>query len=174
MDRAGWHYPPGDLRVSDADRDQALSELSAAFQVGRLAADEFEQRSGQAVAARTGKELTALLRDLPVERVPAKPSTGLTPGQRVLAARVAVAASIAAICFAAAGVLAALKTGPSLAQQELIRQTLARQGFPVPPGVPASPGFDWAGTLTPTAIAVLLVMLVVFLRVRLARADRHL
>jgi len=40
MDRAGWHYPTGDLRVSDGDRDRALSELTQAFQVGRLTADE--------------------------------------------------------------------------------------------------------------------------------------
>ena len=71
MDRAGWNYPRDHVRVSDADRDRALSELSAAFQAGRITADEFEQRSGQALAARTGKELTALLADLPVERAPA-------------------------------------------------------------------------------------------------------
>ncbi len=40
-------YPPGDLRVSDTDRDLALSELSEAFQVGRITAGEFDQRSGQ-------------------------------------------------------------------------------------------------------------------------------
>ena len=66
MDRAGWNYPPGHIRVSDADRDRALSELSVAFQAGRITADEFDQRSGQALAARTGKELTALLADLPL------------------------------------------------------------------------------------------------------------
>jgi hypothetical protein len=38
------------------------------------------------------------------------------------------------------------------------------------PAVPA-PGFDWAGTITPAAIAVLLVVLIVFLRV--TRAGRH-
>lgn len=58
MDRTGWHYPPGDLRVSDADRDRALAELSQAFQAGRITADEFDERSGQALHSRTGKELT--------------------------------------------------------------------------------------------------------------------
>ena len=29
-------FPAGDLRVSDADRDRAVSELSEHFQVGRL------------------------------------------------------------------------------------------------------------------------------------------
>jgi hypothetical protein len=49
---------------------------------------------------------------------------------------------------------------------------MARQGFPVPPGFPPSPGFDWPGTIAPGAIAVLLVVLAICLRVRLARADR--
>src|ERR1700733_16120566 len=52
MDRAGWKYPSGDLRVSDADRERALHELSGAFQAGRLTADEFDERSGQALNAR--------------------------------------------------------------------------------------------------------------------------
>jgi hypothetical protein len=47
VDAAGRdYYPPGDLRVSDADRDRALSELGQALQVGRITADEFDQRSG--------------------------------------------------------------------------------------------------------------------------------
>ena len=70
MDEAGRGFPPGDLRVSDADRDRALSELSEAFRVGRITADEFDQRSGQALRARTGKELTALLADLPLAGPP--------------------------------------------------------------------------------------------------------
>jgi hypothetical protein len=173
MDRAGWNYPSGDLRVSDADRDRALSELSAAFQAGRITVDELEQRSGQALAARTGKELTTLLSDLPAEPVPAPRTRALTGAQHVLAARIQVAAGIAAICFAASAVAAAVNTGPSLAQREIMKEVLVRQGLPVPPGFLQNPGFDWAGTLTPTAVAVLLVMLIVFLRVRIARADRQ-
>jgi hypothetical protein len=172
MDRAGWSYPPSNFRVSDADRDHALAELSTAFQVGRITADEFDQRSGQALAARTGNELTALLADLPTERVPAPRTSAVRESQRLLASRVAVAAGVAAICFAATAAVAALNTGPSLAQRELIRQMMASRGLPVPPGVPPSLGFDWAGVITPAAIAVLLVMLVVILRVRVARADR--
>ena len=74
-------FPPGDLRVSDAERDLAVSELSRAFQVGRLTTEEFQQRSEQAFAARTGNELTALLADLPVERDPgrAPPSSSRRP-----------------------------------------------------------------------------------------------
>jgi uncharacterized membrane protein len=63
MNTAIRNYPAGDLRVSDADRDRALRELSEAFQAGRITADEFDARSEQALGARTGKELTCLLAD---------------------------------------------------------------------------------------------------------------
>jgi hypothetical protein len=170
MDRGGWNYPPGDIRVSDADRDQAASELGEAFQVGRLTADEFRERSGQAMDARTGKELTALLADLPVERPLAPRPAPEERARRVLATRFAIGASAAAaFAFALAAVGAALIQGPSLQQQEIMREMMARQGLPVPPGFPASPSFDWAGTITPAAIAVLFVVLIICLRVRLAR-----
>lgn len=90
----------GDLRVSDADRDRALAELSEHFQAGRLDGDEFEERSGRALRARTAGELTDLFTDLPRDRaqapVPAVPGSGAAPvrfsrGPVVLAAVVAVA-----------------------------------------------------------------------------------
>lgn len=62
------NYPPGDLRVSDADRDLALAELSEHFQMGRLTADEMQERTDQALKARTGKDLSAIMADLPVVR----------------------------------------------------------------------------------------------------------
>jgi hypothetical protein len=174
MDRAGRDYPPGDLRVSDADRDRAICELSRAFQAGRITAGEFDERSGQALGARTGKDLTALLADLPVERVPAAPAAGPQRAHRVLAARVAIGAcAAAAFVFAFASAAAALSQGPSLQQREFMREMMARQGLPVPPGFPPSPGFDWAGTIAPGAIAVLLVLLIIYLRVCLVRADRR-
>jgi len=55
-----------------------------------------------------------------------------------------------------------------MAKRELAREILARQGLSIP--LPPAPGFDWAGTITPAAIAVLLVALVIVLRV--TRADR--
>jgi len=170
MDRAARGYPPGDLRVSDADRDRALYELSEAFQVGRITADELEQRSGQVLGARTGKELTAPLADLPLTHSDAARTTALDRDHRVLRTGITLAAGVAAICFAAAAAGNVLSQGPSLQQRELVREFAARQGFPVPPGFPPSPGFDWAGTITPGAVAVLLVVLIIFLRV--TRAHR--
>jgi hypothetical protein len=164
-------FPAGDLRVSDADRDRALSELSEAFQAGRITADEFEQRSGQALGARTGKELSTLLADLPADHAPAD-TTAPQRADRVLIAigssRIVIGASVAATCFAAVAIANALSHGPSLRQRELTREIFARHGLAVP--LPPSPGFDWAGTVTPAAIAVLLVVLVIFLRT--TRADR--
>jgi hypothetical protein len=173
MHRAGWNYPDGGLRASDADRDRALGELSRAVQAGRLTADEFNQRSGQALGARTGQELTALLADLPPDDILATRTTAVDRAHRVLATRIAIGASAgAAIAFAFGAVTAALSHGPSLQQRELLREMMARQGMPVPPGFPPSPGFDWPGTIAPATIAVLLVVLIIYLRVRLARADR--
>ena len=71
MDTPSRNYPPGDQRVSDANRDHAVSELSEAFQAGRITVDEFEQRSGRALSARTGKDLTDLFTDLQKDNVPA-------------------------------------------------------------------------------------------------------
>jgi hypothetical protein len=53
------------MRASDADRDAVLSDLSEHFQAGRLTAEEFDERAGRALAARTWGELKDLLRDLP-------------------------------------------------------------------------------------------------------------
>ena len=56
---------PTGMKASDADRDAVLSELSEHFQAGRLTHAEFDDRAGQALAARTWGELSDLLRDLP-------------------------------------------------------------------------------------------------------------
>jgi len=53
------------MRASDADRDAVVSDLSEHFQAGRLTAEEFDERSGQALTARTWGELKELLADLP-------------------------------------------------------------------------------------------------------------
>ena len=161
MGTDGRDFPPGDMRVSDADRDRALAELSDAFQAGRITAAEFDQRSGQALAARTGKELTAQLADLPVVRAEAdttnlqRPTRGVAPG-------VVVGAAVAATCFAAVSVTSAISRGPSLQQRELFQAFMARQGIKVP--LPPAAGFNWPGTIAPAVIAVMLIVLIIFLR----------
>jgi hypothetical protein len=98
MDTPNRSFPRGDLRVSDADRDRAVSELSEHFQTGRLTQEEFEDRSGRALKARTGTELSELFTDLPHELppVPASPGTVRRAG-RIPVGRVAIACVVAAI-----------------------------------------------------------------------------
>jgi len=87
MDIRPPDYPAGDLRVSDAERDRAVSELSEHFQAGRLTLDEFQDRSGQALAARTGRELRHLFTDLPHRSAPLMDRGPVTPGVNPVAAR---------------------------------------------------------------------------------------
>ncbi len=65
MDTGTRGFSRGDIRVSDAERDQAVAELSEHFQAGRITQDEFDERSGRALQARTGIDLNGLFTDLP-------------------------------------------------------------------------------------------------------------
>src|ERR1039457_4567527 len=65
MDTSPRASTAGYLRVSDADRDSALAELSEHFQAGRLTAAELDERTGQALSARTWEDLAGLMADLP-------------------------------------------------------------------------------------------------------------
>lgn len=145
MDARG--FPVGDLRVSDAERDRAVAELSAAYQAGRITADEFGGRSTQAWNARTGKELTATLADLPLDLSPVETGPADIATRRrddnYLVPRLTVAASLTAICFASVAVTSA-----------------------------SQPGVDWTGALTPAAVSVLCAILVILLHVRARRAAR--
>jgi Domain of unknown function (DUF1707) len=147
MDTDARGFPLGDLRVSDAERDRAVSELSAAFQAGRITADEFDQRSTQAWGARTGSQLTATLADLPLDRSPVDDALAdaASPrgGDSYLVPRFTVAASLTAICFASIAVSSA-----------------------------SQPGVGWSGALTPAAVSVLCFLLVILLNVRARRAAR--
>jgi Domain of unknown function (DUF1707) len=55
----------GHLRAAQADREQAITVLKAAYAQGRLTKDELEARAGQAFASRTYAELAVLTADLP-------------------------------------------------------------------------------------------------------------
>jgi hypothetical protein len=67
----------GHLRAAQADREQAITVLKAAYAQGRLTKDELEARAGQAFASRTYAELAALTADLPAASpadLPASPA----------------------------------------------------------------------------------------------------
>jgi hypothetical protein len=174
MDRAGWNYPSGDLRVSDADRDRAVHELSEAFKAGRLTADEFSERSGEALSARTGSELTLLLADLPLDDVLRARASAEERAHRARATRVAIcASSAAAFVFALSALAASFNPAISPQQRQMAREIMAQQGMHVPAGFPPNPGFDWVGVMVPGTIAVLLIVVAICLSVRLSRANRR-
>ena len=91
-----------DLRVSDAERDAVVTELSEHFQQGRLDQAEFDERVTKALSARTGRDLDGLLADLPpTQEEPSapRPATGL-PRPFIL---VPLLAAVVLIAGAAAG-----------------------------------------------------------------------
>jgi hypothetical protein len=110
MNATPGNDPSAQMKASDADRDAVLSDLSEHFQAGRLTADEFEDRSGNALAARTWGELRDLLRDLPAgpagPRVPVTAATGAPP-QRSLGRPVLVPIAV----LAGIGIVVAMSAG---------------------------------------------------------------
>jgi hypothetical protein len=71
------------LRVSDADRDRVAAELSEHFQAGRLTQDEFDDRVGKAINARTQGDLDELLADLPGSRTAGSLPVAVPPAGEV-------------------------------------------------------------------------------------------
>jgi len=57
--------PASDVRVSDAERDAVVQQLSRHTGDGRLTIDEFEERVEQVYASKTRRELDETLRGLP-------------------------------------------------------------------------------------------------------------
>ena len=54
-----------DLRISDADREQAAADLGEHYAQGRLTTEEHRERLDQVWAARTRRELGPVFSDLP-------------------------------------------------------------------------------------------------------------
>jgi len=89
--------PSPRLRISDQDRESALTALGEHMTVGRIDIDEFGERSAKITAAKTRGELAEVFLDLPephpvydVPKVavvkPASPWAGISPTQRVMGA----------------------------------------------------------------------------------------
>ncbi len=105
MSTATQDHPSGRLRVSDADRDRAIAELSEHYQAGRLSTEELKDRTGRALQARTAADLAALFTDLPRQRqVAATPAAApASPGFRLPArphvAPIAIIAIVVAVAI---------------------------------------------------------------------------
>jgi hypothetical protein len=100
----------GYLRASDADREQVIGVLKAAFVQGRLTKAELDARVGQTFASRTYGELAALTADLPAGLARTQ------PGRQPAGAKTRPPASVAVILcpvaiFASAGLVHAVFTG---------------------------------------------------------------
>jgi len=115
----GYRVPA--IRASDADRDAVISALSEHFQAGRLTTEELEERTGQALAARTLGELDELTADLPGPRI-AQPSPSaqqaqpLAPRPGLLAYR----APVPTIAIVAALVIVAVAVGGRVGHHGLL------------------------------------------------------
>jgi Domain of unknown function (DUF1707) len=106
----------GHLRVSHADREQAIDVLKAAFALGRLAKEEFEARVGRAFTSRTYAELAAVVADIPVVAEipagpPAAPSRRPARALRRPSINQAVTGGACMVIAAHIGMLAALLIG---------------------------------------------------------------
>jgi len=101
---------PGDLagdgwmRVSHADRDQAVATLQDAFVAGMLTRSELDTRVGRALAARTRGDLAGLTGDLPPVPAgagrPAAPAGAPAPARRRRPLARASAQAFACLAFA--------------------------------------------------------------------------
>lgn len=65
----------GNLRASDADRDQVATLLSTAYAEGRLSREEHDERIDQLMAAKTFDDLLPITRDLVIVGPPASVAT---------------------------------------------------------------------------------------------------
>jgi Domain of unknown function (DUF1707) len=114
---AGGH---GQLRASDADREQAVDLLKDAFVQGQLTSAELDVRAGQALAAKTYAQLAALTADIGAASTaaedPPKPARTRPSASKASKAGKSATAAVIAACVAAVTVLAAagahLRPGP--------------------------------------------------------------
>ena len=88
--RAGRRRPPRDtdprLRISHAERNEIADTLSKHYAEGRLDSNEFEERVGRVMNAKTRGDVAGVLDDLPGLGSPAPPPRRRRPlGQWVLA-----------------------------------------------------------------------------------------
>src|SRR5690625_2353914 len=97
-----------DLRVGDAERDDATAALGEHFAAGRLTKMEFDERAEQVSTARFERDLTSVFEDLPAVStlVDAEPEKrDLNSRWRTIAPRVMWALPVMAIALLAVTVL---------------------------------------------------------------------
>ncbi len=77
----GIQPPDAQVRIGDAEREQALTALGEHFAAGRLSKEEFDERGAAAWSAKTSADLAPLFADLP-SLAPPPPARSRRPAQR--------------------------------------------------------------------------------------------
>ena len=123
--------PP--VRASDAERDAVVSALGEHFQAGRLTAEELDDRTGRALAARTVPELSDLMADLPPVR-PAMPAA-VPPAERprstfhAMVVPAIIAIFLVAVTLALVGVNHQPRLWLAIPVAALLARGIARRGM---------------------------------------------
>jgi hypothetical protein len=161
----GWAAAMGQLRASDADRDQAIDVLKAAFVQGRLTKDEFDLRVSHVFTSRTYGDLDALTADIPdsvtSEQLPAVIAMPAAPAAPV---REPVREPGKVLSFKTAARVGAVGASPSVASAALVMVQAS--------GVPAVVGVFLVG-LTGVFVAGVLAALLMFLSWVVRRKQRQ-
>ena len=92
------------MLASDADREQVVEILKAAFVQGRLTIDELRLRAGLALASRTYAELAVTIADIPAPPLKAPPAPRppvAPPGRMPAGAKAAVWAACVIVALPA-------------------------------------------------------------------------
>ena len=105
-------YQPSDIRVSDAEREEALTKLGEHMSAGRLDIDEYGERSAKVATAKTRGDLLGLFGDLPDPKPTfGQPKGAVAPRERGFVEKVAPVAIPVAAILAVGVVLVVLKIG---------------------------------------------------------------
>ncbi len=105
-------YQPSDIRVSDAEREEALTKLGEHMSAGRLDIDEYGERSAKVATAKTRGELLDLFGDLPDPKPTfGQPRGTVAPRERGFVEKVAPVAIPVAAILAVGAVLFVFKIG---------------------------------------------------------------
>ncbi|MFI5729137.1 DUF1707 domain-containing protein [Kribbella sp. NPDC051587] len=98
-----------DMRIGDAEREEAVRRLGEHYESGRLTADEHSERVEAALRAKTKSELGAVFTDLPLEEQAEAPRKGRPVGSpfgkvpRPLLVALGVVAVLASVACAVFG-----------------------------------------------------------------------
>jgi len=78
--------PQAEIRIGDAEREQAVSALGEHYLAGRLTQEEYDERAAAAWSAKTRSQLQPLFWDLPPQQrapvTPPQPSRGRSSRSR--------------------------------------------------------------------------------------------